>query len=500
MNEHGTIRPWNSLRWRFSALLVALIAASGLLQLFFSTRGWRELVEHLEQQVNWNLAGDIAEKIEPFTKNSLDREAVGRLLLTLTISNPRAEFVLLDAQGRVVTAIPYHQGIEREVVSLEPLKRALEPISPSLPLYGDDPFDRYGRKIFSVARLDIENQAGYLYVPLMSSAYDFLLRNTGQFYLAKIIALGLFLSWLFALAAGFLLFYFLSRRFRSITQAIVRFQNGELAARAPIGRDDELGRLALSFNSMAETIAGNTEELKRKDQLRRNLIANISHDLRGPVTSTLAHLEVMMEKPLSTDEQTQYLEVLHENAFSQKRLVEDLFDLSVLEANEERLNRDFCSFKRIAGSVLAAAAPMAEKKSQTLVSSVSDHLPSVFADSRALQRILSNLVTNAIRYTPNGGRIELAAEIRSEGKPVVAVSISDTGIGIPADELPFIFDSFYRANTSRPENPGGTGLGLSIVKRLLALHGSEPQVVSAVDRGTTISFDLPTSDDGESTA
>ena len=490
--EQAPIRPWNSLRWRFSAFLVALIATSSLLQLFFSTKGWRELVEHLEQQANWNLAADVAEKLQPYTKNVSNSKELEKILLGLTIANPKAEFIFLGPSGEILAAIPYRQRTERSAIDLAPLRRALEPDLPNLPLYGDDPYSNRGRKIFSVARLVVNNQPCYLYVPLMSSTFDFFIRNTGQFYLARSIIFGLLVSGLFSLFSGFLLFFFLSRRFRMLGESIARFQHGDFAARAPKVRDDELGRLSEAFNQMAETISENTKELKRKDQLRRELIANISHDLRGPVTSTLTHLEAILGKSLSEAERLEYLGIIQENALSQNRLVEDLFDLSVLEANEERMDKDFCSLQRIAKSVAATLSPLAEKKTQSLTLELPEDLPLVFADSRALQRVLSNLVSNAIRYTPVGGSVRVKASVENSQPGWISVAVSDSGIGIPSEELPFIFESFYRANKHRPEDPGGTGLGLAIVKRLLALHGSEPRVNSVVDQGTTFSFSLPT--------
>lgn len=480
---------YRSLRWQLSALLVFVIATAGLLQLFFSTRGWRTLVEQIEQQINWDLAGDIAVRLQPALKNSFDPRYIEPLLLQLTVSNPKAEFVFLDQNGKVIAAIPYRENIADEHVDLEPIYRALEPDVPPLPLYGTDPFNKGAKKIFSVARVVLANQPGYLYIPLMSSTYEFFVRNTGQVYLARIILLGFILSWLFALAAGFALFSALSRRFRLLSQTIGKFQSGDLDARVKLGRDDELTRLSGAFNSMAETISANTVELRRKDALRREMIANISHDLRGPVTSSLAHLEALRGMAATDKEYGEYLTILEENAQSQNQLVEDLFDLSVLEANEGRMNKDYCSLQRIAASVVRALTPAAEKKSLSLDVTLPDELPLIYADSRAIQRVISNLVSNAIRYTPERGTVRIAATPESH---LVRLTVSDSGIGIPAADLPFIFDSFYRANKHRPEDPGGTGLGLAIVKRLLALHYSEPEVTSVVDQGTTFSFTLPT--------
>ncbi len=491
MSSEGVrIRFYNSLRWRLSLLFVLVIAASGLVQLYFSTRGWRELVEHIEQQVNWDLASDIAERIQPELIGAKTTEQIERTLFSLTVLNPKTEFVLLDEKGVVVAAIPFRDRVARRVVELAPLRRALEPAIPSLPLYADDPFGGPGsRKIFSVAPIQLNGQQGYLYVPLMSSTYDFLVRHTGQLYLVRIISVGLAISWVFALGAGFLLYTLLTRRFRGLAKAIERLRDGEANVVAPIGREDEVGMVASAFNGMANTISENTEELRRKDRLRRELIANISHDLRGPVTAILAHVEALRERDSESETRQRYLEVIEESAQAQRTLVEDLFLLATLEAREERSDKDYCSLARIVVSVVSALGPAAQKREVTVTTELPAELPLIYADSGMIHRVLFNLISNAIRFSKPNGNVRISA-IGIDG--AVRVKVADEGIGIRGAELPFIFDSFYRANTHRPEDPGGTGLGLAIVKKLLELHSSVPKVESEEDRGTTISFDLPT--------
>lgn len=483
------IRFYNSLRWRLSLLFVLAIAASGLVQLYFSTQGWRKLVEEIEQQIHWDLAADLVEEIQPEVKNEFVPERIERLLFNLTVSNPKREFLLLDGSGGVIAAIPYRSQLVRRTVNLEPLRRALDHKIPPLPIYGDDPFQGEGAtKVFSVARIIVNNQPGYLYIPLISSTFDFLVRHTGQMYLLQIVSVGLIISWLFALSAGFLLFALLSRRFRGLSGAIDGLREGRVGVRAPVGREDEVGLVARAFNEMADTILANTEELKRKDRMRRELIANISHDLRGPVTSILAHIEALRERASAPEQRDRYLNVIEENAQTQRNLVEDLFLLSTLEAKEQRSDMDYCSIERIVKSVADALLPAAEKRGLALEVEFAEALPLIYADSRMIHRVLFNLVSNAIRYSRVNGQVVIAADTVGSR---VRVSVKDQGIGIPATELPYIFDSFYRANTHRPEDPGGTGLGLAIVKKLLALHRSVPEVESRVDEGTEVSFTLP---------
>ena len=480
----------SSLRWRFSFFFVVIVVISSALQVFLSTRGWRTLLEETEQQIHWNLAADLAEQIQPVLINNLEKKQIEEILYRYTISNPKMEFVLLDAKGNILHALPTFSTPGNTPIDLQPIEKALRPDTPVLPLYGDNPFDSGNKTIFSVAQVSIAGQKAYLYIPLMSATYEFFIRNTGQFYLIRTIVSGILLSWVVAFISGSILLWFLGRRFNPLSLAMERFQQGDFSARAPIAREDELGRVSETFNKMADTIAHNTKELENKDRIRRELIANISHDLRGPVTSMLAHLEALREKKLTPQETEEYLSIVTENADSQRELVEDLFGLASLEANEAKPDKDLCSLFPILRSVVSSLKPAAEKKSLSLELEVPDNLPLLFADSRMIQRVFLNLVSNSLRYTPAGGWVRVRA--RAEGNTIL-VEVSDSGIGIPEDDLPHIFESFFRANKGRPEDPGGTGLGLAIVKKLLELHESVPRVRSEVDKGTTFEVPLPCS-------
>ncbi len=476
----------HSVFFRLSLVLVLGIIVAGGSHLYYSTRGWRILTEESEQQLNWNVAADLAARIQPRIKERIDDVELERLLFTLTVSNPKMDFLLLEESGRVFKSVPYRHGLVREEVSLEPIRAALQPKLPSLPLYGDDPFSG-SQRIFSVAPITFENRPGYLYVLLLNSATGLTIQNTGQLYLARTLAIGGAISALFAVAVGLILFSFLVRRFRLMSSNIEKFEQGDTAARIPILHHDEFGRLSKTFNRMADTIVANVEQLKVKDKLRRDLVANISHDLRGPVTSMIGYVETLLEKPVSDAERKRCLEAVYENALTQGQLIEDLFHLASLEANEQKPDKDYCDLAKLIENVISASLPQAEKRELKLVRNIPAGLPMVFIDSRMIYRVFSNIVSNAIRYTPSGGKIEVNVVQTERG---IRCEIADTGIGIPASDLEFIFDSFFRANKHRPEDPGGTGLGLAIVKRLLALHGSEPRAESRVNEGTRISFEL----------
>jgi signal transduction histidine kinase len=241
---------------------------------------------------------------------------------------------------------------------------------------------------------------------------------------------------------------------------------------------------------MADTIEASVEDLRRTDRLRRELIANVSHDLRSPLAAMQGYLETIMMKhdDLAPDERERYLEIVLRNARSLSTLVGELFELSMLDAHQIEPQREAFSMAELVQDLVMQFTPMAEELNVTLDAELPDHLARVYADIALVERAISNLIDNALRYTPPGGTVRI---VPSNEGDAVSVSVIDTGYGIPPEDLPHIFERFYRVEKSRAPDKGGTGLGLAITKKILELHGSTLNVQSIVDRGTTFSFNLP---------
>ena len=474
--------------WKLCASLVAALFVAGIIQLYYSTKGWRRMIEEVEQQANWDVAAEYALRLQPLVRDQVNKPDVERVMFALTSTNPKRDFLLLDEQGKVLHSIPYTRELEQLTIDLAPLVRALQISNPELPLYGADPFHENGRTIFSVAPIVIEGKPGYLYMPLWSSFYDVLVRKTGQFYLLRTVLTGIGISAAVAFFVGLALSRHLRRRFRALRNAISSFEAGSYEERSRDASADEIGDLSRSFNRMADIIVADREQLAKKDRLRRELVANISHDLRGPVGSALAYLETLLEFPVSDEERNTFLRIVHENVLQQKNMIDDLFQLSSLEANETPASPDITCTEAIVKAVIRSFEPSADKKSIRLTVESSPALPKVWADAAMIQRVFSNLVSNALRFTPEKGdiRIRLAEEAN-----VVQCSIVDSGIGIPEEDLPHVFESFYRTEAARSTDSTGTGLGLAIVRKLLALHGSTPVIRSSPGNGTEVRFSLP---------
>lgn len=224
-------------------------------------------------------------------------------------------------------------------------------------------------------------------------------------------------------------------------------------------------------------------ELRRLETVRRDFVANVSHELKTPLTSISGYAETLVQDPPDAETMRRFLGVIHNNARRMQRLVDGLLDLSKIESGGWRPAPEPVEIGAVARESWGLLADRAEQRKISYLGSVGPEAASVFADPDAVRQVLSNLFDNAIRHTPAGGRITFSAARRDGG---VQLEVRDTGAGIPADHLPRIFERFYRADPGRARDDGGTGLGLAIVKHLVEAHEGEVDAESQLGRGTAI--------------
>ena len=231
-------------------------------------------------------------------------------------------------------------------------------------------------------------------------------------------------------------------------------------------------------------------ELRRLEQVRTEFIANVSHELRTPLTAIQGFLETLLSGALEDPDQARrFLEIVARHTERLGRLLSDLTDLSNIELGRVSLRREPTQLDDVVDSVLAIIAPKAESGKVTVASAIDADAGRVRADRDRLAQILINLVDNAVKYTPAGGRVTVTARPTTAG--MVEIAVQDTGVGIPPADLPRITERFYRVDKARSRELGGTGLGLAIVKHLVHAHAGELRIESEPDRGTTVRFTLP---------
>jgi signal transduction histidine kinase len=260
---------------------------------------------------------------------------------------------------------------------------------------------------------------------------------------------------------------------------------------AALRRDsgDEIDRLGVTFDRMVRRIVDQIGQIQHADASRRELIANVSHDLRTPLASLQGAIETLLIKgaELSEAEKRRYLDLALKNCKGLGHSTVELFELATLESHDRPLCVEPFSIAELVQDVAQKFRPEAERRRLTLETDAPANLPFVSADIGLIERVFENLIENAMKYTPAGGTIRLS--LVSDRERAVA-RVADTGRGIPAEDLPRVFDRSYRVDRERGDAPEGAGLGLAIAKRILELHGSSIGVESAVGAGTTFSFDL----------
>jgi signal transduction histidine kinase len=301
------------------------------------------------------------------------------------------------------------------------------------------------------------------------------------------LAIGRFFIWggLVAVAIAVVLAFILSRRtlapVQALTSAAERLGRGDFSQRVQIKDKGELGELAQTFNSMAG-------DLERAEKLRQNMVADVAHELRTPLSNIRGYLEALRDGVMKPDKET--IRSLYEEASLLSRLVDDLQELSLAEAGELKLVRQA---EDISGLIRqAVAAVEAQKKAKGLVLTVElPELPPVNIDSRRIGEVLRNLLENAVAHTGKGDTITVTARQLDR---LVEISVTDSGEGIPAKELTNIFERFYRVDKSRARATGGSGLGLTIARRLVEAHGGRIEVQSEPGKGSRFAFTVPVAD------
>jgi signal transduction histidine kinase len=293
-----------------------------------------------------------------------------------------------------------------------------------------------------------------------------------------------------AISLGYFLSITLSDRIVVLSQAAKEIAQGRLGARVPISGRDEMASLAQSFNDMARQLEAAAEQQQELDELRRNLIAWVGHDLRTPLASIRAIVEALadgvVEDPPTVD---RYLRTAQREIRSLSGLINDLFHLAQLEAGGVPLERSLNSISDLVSDTMESLSELAARRQVTLEGSAAAGVDPVYMDAQQIGRVLTNLVSNALRHTPMGGRVMVRARRHAEG---VEVEVCDSGEGIAEVDLPHIFERFYRGEKSRNRTTGGAGLGLAIAKAIVEAHGGYIEVQSTVGEGTCFSFVLPT--------
>ncbi|MFT3814801.1 MAG: HAMP domain-containing sensor histidine kinase [Acidovorax sp.] len=472
----------------FALLLLVCSGTSVWLQLRSNRMHEQEVVQGLSR----DLAESIARDAQLTDANGLMPGAVRNLFDQLMVVNPSVEIYLLEPDGRIAGHAAPEGRLRRDRVDLAPVRRFLA--GDMLPILGDDPRSADGRKVFSAAPLRVEGRdVGFIYVVLLGEAHDLLAARGSAGAVLKTALWSIGLVALLCLAAGLVAFTLITRPLRRLTESVRRFDVDGVPPEPPAcapaangGSRDEIAVLDAAFRQMAARIGEQWQALTRQDQERRELIANVSHDLRTPLSSLHGYLETLLLKDAVLDppERRRYLGIALDQSRNVGALAQSLFELARLEYGFVQPEPEPFSMTDLVQDVFQKFGLRAEAKRIAMGATFPPALPMARADLGMIERVLGNLLDNALRHTPEGGRIDVGIGPCSDG---LEVTVSDTGPGISAELREGLFQRPFTVGGARR----GGGLGLRIVHRMLALHERRITLRDAPGSGASFSFSVP---------
>ncbi|MEN8670228.1 MAG: ATP-binding protein [Ketobacter sp.] len=470
--------------------LVCVFVVVGALVLWFTSEAMNRYSQAVTQRLNESVAMYVSDELQLIANGIANTDALKQLAHHAMIINPSIEVYLLDLSGRILAhALPQDQVL-RKRVDLAPVLRFLRGTA-ALPVLGDDPGSLAGRKVFSAHEVRFNNKPeGYIYIVLQGKRQDVVEDSIVQSQVFRVSALAVLGCLAFGLLSALLLFYRFTRRLQHLSWQAEQFFNDHPTDQENIApHGDELQQLEAAIQAMQGRITSQVEQIRQADDMRRELVANISHDLRTPLTNMLGYIETLLLKhnELNGEQQLQYLEITRNHGQRLGRLVADLFELAKLDSNAVEPRKEPFSMAELIQDVVQDFSMRADEAGIELRVTGDLDDTRVNADIRLIERVIENLLDNALRHTPRGGGVVIQIQRLQSG---VRVSVSDTGDGIAQQDIPYVFNRFFHVKDARQQSLTSTGLGLAIVKRILDLHLSSIKVQSQLHQGTTFEFEL----------
>ena len=484
-----------TLYGKLTFALFGLLAFTGVLFMVISLWTTQRYIEEVNQKLHIDVADHLVKEVILIKDGEVNREGLDHIFHMMMVINPGIEIYLLDRAGKILAFSAPPGRVKAKTVSLAPIEQFLSEQPPSLPFTGDDPRFPGRRRAFSAAKIGHQGQTqGYLYVVLGGERYSSVVQLLAASHILRLGAIALIGSLLLAGIVGLIAFRMLTQRLRRLRAAMDDFESSQFAR--PVDLDefsgkingDELDDLGATFDRLAWAMTRQLQRARSADVLRRQLVANVSHDLRTPLASLTAYLETLLLKApqLSETDRRRYIEVAYRHSQALEELVAKLFELAKLEAKETHPKPEAFALGELVQDIAQKFELRARQQGVRINTMIPRDLPFVYADLRLVERVLDNLIDNALRHTTQG-HVTIALIPAPQR---VVLEVSDTGQGIPPDDLPYIFDRFYRAKSSTADPSRGSGLGLAIAQRIAQLHGSRIDVRSQLGQGTQFSLTL----------
>ncbi|MEW8293441.1 MAG: HAMP domain-containing sensor histidine kinase [Candidatus Thiodiazotropha sp.] len=485
---------FRTLYARLSLALIGLFLVTGLLYTLITTATTERYLQEITQHFNRDLAARIVADRGLVIAGEMDDKALKKTFSVYMDINPSIEIYLLDKEGNILAFSADPGKVKRKRVDLQPIQAFMD--GEGFPLLGDDPRSHERRKAFSVTPVPAGDMpAGYLYVVLRGEEYDNAEQAVEESYVLRYSASAVAVSLGFGLLTGLLLFHWLTRRVQRLSQVMSTFQQSDFTHHEPFAKakkepgGDEVDRLGAAFDEMAARIIDQWGQLKEQDRLRRELVAQVSHDLRTPLAALHGYLETvnMKGEELNEERRDEYLAIALNQSERLKGMVEELFELAQLEARDTQPVCEPMPLAELVQDVFHKFQLRAHESGISLGWRVSGHQPYVNADFALTERVLDNLIVNALDHVEKDGTVSLMI---SEREREAVVSITDSGGGISEDDLPHIFEPFYKKRQAGKDG-NHAGLGLAIARRMVELQGGTIIATNSESGGACFSFTLP---------
>ncbi len=471
-----------SLRWKFIFVILLLIVLLMTVVSAFLIQGVQsfykdEFISQMETAFSGDMMSDLKGALD--TKAPVDtlQDVIGYYLGKLGVDYRTRHYYILDDMGRVLDSSTTDENVQIE-------------ITPNIL-----------KALGGIDALTIESNAEYMDVaaPVKDGGgnvgYIIYIRDNKQTVrdlnseLMTLIVEAVVVGLVISVALSYILSKTLLQPIIGMTKAAEAMAGGDFSRKLVVESGDEIGILADTFNNMAYQLKTTLEEIKKSEALRREFVANVSHELRTPLTSIRSYAETLTENDdLPRDMENDFLHVILNESDRMTKIVSDLLTLSRFDAGSGQLTIDAFSVENSMREVYNAIAMEARKHGHDITMSVEDSLPRIYGDKARIEQVILNILSNAVKYTPDGGKIEITGGTTGNK---VWIKIKDNGIGIPDDDLSRIFDRFYRVDKARSRESGGTGLGLSIAREIVIRHGGDILIESAAGGGTTVTVVLP---------
>lgn len=446
------------------------------------------------QRLNINVANHLIEEkfrdASPFLENGEVNKALFDDIMHDMMSVNRAiEVYLLNETGEILYSVVLdHSNPYKPLkkVSLVPVKQFLA--NRNRYVLGEDPREANKRKIFSAAAFEKNNRKGYIYIILASQQFHEVCATLFKDYFVALSLRSTLITMVFAVLCGSLLVWFLTKSLRVVIYHVNEFRQGHWCSRIPAAAQSDLSVLALTFNDMAQTIANHIQEKEALMRFRKELIANVAHDLRTPLTAIRGYVETltMREERMEAADRREFMAVIEKSALHLTNLVNHLFEYATLDAKKLHLNPEPFYINDLLYDLKERYTLLAKERNIQIAVEIPPVMSPVMADVKLMERVLQNIIENALKFSKDGGTVFLRV---LTGQTATKIQIEDAGPGISEQESQRIFKRLEQGAARGEEK--GIGLGLAIVKKIIELHGSEVKLKSRLGVGTVFEFDLP---------